>query len=709
MTNRGRVYDIAILTLIIWVLLFTPFSFGGVSQTKALLARTFLAPMLFYSNYFARAAIALAVMLWLLKLIATRDMTFVRTPLDIPIALFVVYTFFWFVLSKAKYLTGGELANVVSYVALYYLIVNNVKTKMRMNLLASVFIFSGFLIATIGLVQSSGYLLPSSQMKLDYALNLVRPKQYWGRVGGTFVCPNHFAGYLEMVIPFALAYVLFSKIPPGRKILIAFCGLVMTMGLLLSISRGGWVAFAVSAAFLFAFATREKKVRKMTWVIPMIVLLIGGAVVFTTSSFVQERFKASFGKEDSSYLKRLHVWLDTMSLARDHLLVGTGPGTFELAYREYRRPSVLLAIRFAHNDYIHTLADFGAIGLVIVLSGIVAFGKKMWDAAERVKRRADKTLAYGVLAAFIAILVHSLVDFNMRIPSNAMTMAAIIGLGMCLRYYRLSEDDEWIAISNSTPGFFSGALQAGLALVVVALTAGTLYLNSRAYASALVLHHASEKDPSREFRDQKPEEKDFEAADRLYRKAARLFPSNPKPWANLAQMHLSKADQTLSEGQKNRFRFLLMGGREARKDYENAASAVKKALRRNDLDSSHRLMLARAYAGIVRVNREYKQGSPKQYSPAIDIQFTARAIDEFQKAIQMDPNNHDHHGHLAAFYFGAGRYDQAEREVLQALEILRDDTTFWTERQDLQKLLKKIRQKQQETSEAKTAFPIYGR
>ncbi len=703
MTTFARECDRAILTLIILVLLLTPFAFGGVNQTKALLEKTFLSPVLFYSNYFARLGIALAVMLWLIKIIMAKDIRFARTPLDIPIALFVVYTFLWFIFSKSNPYVGGEFANILSYVALYYVVVNNVNTKFRMGIIVAVLIFSGFLNVTIGLIQSSGYFISSSGLKLDYAINLLRPEQYAGRVGGTFVCPNHFAGYLEMVIPFALAYVLFSKIPLGRKILMAFCGLVMMLGLLLSISRAGWVAFAASAAFLFAMATREKKVPVVAWLIPLVAVVIGISVVAARSQHVRERFAHSFSKEDASYLKRMHVWLDTISLARDHLLVGTGPGTFEMAYREYRRPSVLLAIRYTHNDYLHVLSDYGAIGLAILLSGIIAFSGKIWRTTKKLKRRNDKALAYAILAAVIALLVHSLIDFNMHIPSNAMTMAVIVGLGICLRQYRLTLYDEWVAMSGQKPKLFPPAMQGGLVAVVLLATAGVLYLNFRAYASSLTQHRATEKDPYREFPGQDPSEKDLKAADTLYRKAASLFSSDSKPWAALADMYVSKADRILEKGQTNKFYFLLLGAKEAKEDYEKAAAAIKQAVKRNALDSRYYMMLARAYAGIVYINQEYKRGLPKQYSPALE-KYVGMAETQFQKALQMDPNNAVYHEHLGFFYYRIGRYDDAERKVQQALEILPDTPKYLKERKHLQRLLENIQKGREETGTAISAF-----
>lgn len=714
MKGFAKACDITILILVVIVLLLTPFAFGGVNQTKALLEKTFLSPVLFYSIYFARLGIALAAMLWLVKMIAAKEVRFARTPLDIPIGLFVAYTFLWFIFSKSKSITGGELANIVSYAALYYVVVNNVKTRFQMLAMAGVLVLSGFVNATLGLIQSSGYFLPSSGLKLDYAINLLRPSQYAGRVGGTFVCPNHFAGYLEMTIPFALAYVLFAKKRGGsrrsggsevlgRKIIIAFCGLVMIMALLLSISRAGWIAFAASVVFLFVMVSQQKKVRVAAWLTPLLVILVGVGVVLAKSEHVRKRFSQSFSTEDASYLKRMHVWLDTMSLVRDHLLVGTGPGTFEMAYRQCRRPSMLLAIKYTHNDYIHILSDYGAIGFAILLSGIIAFGRKMWKATRMLKRRNDKAIAYGVLGAVIALLVHSLIDFNMHIPSNAMTMAVIVGVGMCLRQYRVGVHDEWVAISGRKAKLFPSALRCGLIAVVVAVTAGVLYLNFSAYASSLILHRAAEKDPSREFPDQGPDQKDAQAAEKLYRKAASLFPSNPKPWVGLADMYVSKADGAMDKGKTNRFYFLLVGGKEAGQDYEKGAAAIKKAIERNPLDSRYYLILARAYAGIFFINDEYKRGSPTQYSVSLE-KYRGMAEAEFQKALEMDPNNAGYHEHIGFFYFRIRQYDDAETRVQQALEILSDNPAYLKERRHLEQLLQKIHQKQQETSEAFLAF-----
>lgn len=168
-------------------------------------------------------------------------------------------------------------------------------------------------------------------------------------------------------------------------------------------------------------------------------------------------------------------------------------------------------------------------------------------------------------------------------------------------------------------------------------------------------------------------------------------------------MYVWRADEALTKGQKNKFYFLLVGAREIKKDYEKAAEAVKEAIRRNRLDPQHYLALAKAYAGIACINREYKQGSPTQYSPALE-KYEGMAVTEFQKALQMDPNNAVYHEQLGFFYYRTGRFAQAEKEVQQALEIVPDNPLYLKERKHLQKLLDDIRRSRQETEKPTAAF-----
>ena len=72
---------------------------------------------------------------------------------------------------------------------------------------------------------------------------------------GTFISPNNLAGFLEMLLPLALAYVLVGRMKPVVRILLGYAVLVMLAGMVVTFSRGGWVAVAVALLALLVSLT----------------------------------------------------------------------------------------------------------------------------------------------------------------------------------------------------------------------------------------------------------------------------------------------------------------------------------------------------------------------------------------------------------------------------------------------------------------------
>ncbi len=89
---------------------------------------------------------------------------------------------------------------------------------------------------------------------------------------------------------------------------------------------------------------------------------------------------------------------------------------------------VLVTDAFAHNDYLQLLAELGLVGFAV--GAMLAFSvAKM--AVRRALSCADPGTRYFAVAcsgALAAILLHSLVDFNLYIPANAMLLAWIAGM-----------------------------------------------------------------------------------------------------------------------------------------------------------------------------------------------------------------------------------------------------------------------------------------
>jgi O-antigen ligase len=91
---------------------------------------------------------------------------------------------------------------------------------------------------------------------------------------------------------------------------------------------------------------------------------------------------------------------------------------------------MLLTVDFAHNDYLQLLAELGlagfAIGAALAFS-IVSMGLR---GAMKSSDPEGRYFAVACVGALSAIAVHSLVDFNLYIPANAMLLAWIAGMAV---------------------------------------------------------------------------------------------------------------------------------------------------------------------------------------------------------------------------------------------------------------------------------------
>ncbi len=246
---------------------------------------------------------------------------------------------------------------------------------------------------------------------------------------GPFVNHNHFAGYVEATVLVALgAAIGLSRRASALSFLLAGSSVLIGIGHLLSHSRGGILALGAGLATLAWLTHREaRKSRSL--------LLAGGAlvvavflIVLAPSSLFQ-RF-ASFGDaaDDDSVRFRIQLWSDSLGLWASSPAVGTGFGTYAAAIPPFRSGPDEIRAEFAESDWIQLLCEGGlmAIGIAAILVGSSLRSGLREARAE--SSAAKRGVLYGAAAAAVALAVHGLVDFNFRIPSNALLFAVVLGV-----------------------------------------------------------------------------------------------------------------------------------------------------------------------------------------------------------------------------------------------------------------------------------------
>ncbi|MCI0471277.1 MAG: O-antigen ligase family protein [Candidatus Aminicenantes bacterium] len=266
---------------------------------------------------------------------------------------------------------------------------------------------------------------------------------------GTLGNPDHFAFYLEMILPIVLA-LFFLKLQyfEGGKSLrekflsaiqeskrtAAYFILIVLLGcaVVLSGSRAGIMtmifSFMIFAQFSF-YLKRSRTVRKK---LKLFFIIIAAAVVLLGVQNTVGKFLSTRIENSGRFLR----WPATLDMAGDYLLFGSGFGSYRYVYFLYDPDEGGEWSTHAHSDYLETAAEGGVIGslLFFLVIGAAMFSIiKMW--LER-KRPDVKMMGIGIITGMFAAALHSVFDFSLHIPANAFTFVLVLVLGIKIATYK---------------------------------------------------------------------------------------------------------------------------------------------------------------------------------------------------------------------------------------------------------------------------------
>ncbi|HTS11326.1 MAG TPA: O-antigen ligase family protein [Candidatus Limnocylindrales bacterium] len=265
---------------------------------------------------------------------------------------------------------------------------------------------------------------------------------------GTYINRNHFAGLLEMILPFAICLALYegeriagsrsdrrgsskrmaARLSGAKAALWLAVSMVLAAAIVFSRSRMGMVAAAGSLVVIFGLKVLERRTIAMALGASFVVLSICFAAWIGVWPALN-RF-TTIGDEFSGAESRLSMWPGTLKLIGEHPLLGTGLGTFPVVYTQVQTTFVTKFVNHAHNDYLEFASDLG------IPAALLLFGSILFVLARAVRNsrggesRYRHAMCLACAGSIAAILLHSLTDFNLHIPANGVLFAVILGLAM---------------------------------------------------------------------------------------------------------------------------------------------------------------------------------------------------------------------------------------------------------------------------------------
>lgn len=256
-------------------------------------------------------------------------------------------------------------------------------------------------------------------------------------VMGTFINRNYFAGYLLLVIPLGIGFLLAREVSKsnqdrgwrhrlaaldGKTVLLGFAIILMILGLLFSASRMGIISLLLSFSFL-ALVFRQKE--KGYLFSRTTVLILGLALLWGAWIGLDAIINRFFTSADDFKL-RLLFWKDTIRIWRDFIFFGSGLGTFAQIFPLYQTFFMSAFITHAENDFLQLLAETGLIGISLICALFFVLFQKATRGIRSLKGgNPRRYLAIGGMVGILALILHSFVERNLQVPANAFLFALL--------------------------------------------------------------------------------------------------------------------------------------------------------------------------------------------------------------------------------------------------------------------------------------------
>jgi O-antigen ligase len=336
---------------------------------------------------------------------------FERTALDKPILAFALLAIISFVFSIYKHDSFFALLRLFGYIGIYYLVLNNFGQIMRRRLLGLV-ICIGAGLSVYGFLQYFGALSHSWWV----------PKEF---LAATYINHNHFAGYLELVIPLTIG-MLFSRSLRsfGYRLVIVAALMIMLAVFVFAQSRGGWLSLALSLLVMNFILIKQGRLKKKSLLIFVLILGLIFYFFYFNRDEVSQRIETMADTGDLSLQSRVTIWQGAVKMVRDNPLIGVGIGTFDYGFSQYRTQGFDARAVNAHNEYLNVAAEMGIPACLIMLGIFIII------IAAGLKKEHFSARRLGCAIGMLSLSLHGLVDFNFHIPANMLLFSVYASLIM---------------------------------------------------------------------------------------------------------------------------------------------------------------------------------------------------------------------------------------------------------------------------------------
>lgn len=313
------------------------------------------------------------LLVWGIRVVGENKISLTKTPLDLPLLIFLVVAILSTIFSASPYTSlfgllpkvHGSLLYEVTLVLFFFLVVWNIRGKAQIDYILQGLLLGGFVLSIVSLLSYFKIYLPFSFAQ----------SQNFSLAGNNWAT----AIFLALSLPGALYYLIRSKATDWTKTLGGVSSLLFAITIILIGSLASWIGAIIGAGIMLYFNRPDRK-NIIIIIFIIIITVILGTLIYTPTL----RDKTELGKFSQSFQKDIQLpflisWKISASSFRDSPILGTGPSTYLFDFTQYKPIEFNstdlwnLRINSAHDLYLQTWAENGGLGVLAYLLASVIF------------------------------------------------------------------------------------------------------------------------------------------------------------------------------------------------------------------------------------------------------------------------------------------------------------------------------------------------
>lgn len=364
-----------------------------------------------WSESILEAGAAVLFLWWAVLLFRRRELEIHWHAIFWPVLAFIGFVCVQLVFRQTAepFLTRVALLKVVACFLLFFLFVQAFRTRKDLTFFAWFLMSFGFIVAVLGIAQS---------FTSHSVIYWFRPLTEGGDPFGPFVDRDHFAGFMELVVPVGMSLIVFRGVRREQIPFLGILTLIPIAALLLTTSRGGIVSFLCEIGVLGAL-TQLRHAKFQMAALAGILISVLAIVGWLGAGKILDRVKAH-SVTDLPTDRRITMLKGAWRMFLWRPVMGAGLGTTVAVYPRYETFYDGRIVDHVHDDYAELLAETGLTGGLCGLAFLfLLFREAKRRLTEDQSAFSQAIHAAGVVAC-VGLLIHGLVDFNFHIPANGL-------------------------------------------------------------------------------------------------------------------------------------------------------------------------------------------------------------------------------------------------------------------------------------------------